>query len=511
MPRCPVCEVRYVQGKTEICPVCGWNVQSLTLLTGLIPEVAEKEATRLQWAKALWNNLQSQREKFHQLQMQLKASGAQNQQIQDQLQQTTQENTSLTERLRQQDITLAHLQADQHPAIEQLPQEEPELEESALEPAAAASDVAGFTPSTSEGEPLETAPVADHQDLLLQPTPQVLEPVYASFRPDSSLETVNMQALMFPSIKPPEPTKAPEQKVAVQKVATISALPLSQIAAQELIQEFVFDVVTLQVQGLDRQQHKAFCFHEFLEADITLEMVLVPGGTFWMGAPDAEDERDSSESPQHEVTIAPFCLSRFPITQKQWRSIAALPKIKRSLSPYPSNFENDDHPVEQVSWYDAVEFCTRLSQKTGRHYRLPSEAEWEYACRAGTTTPFHFGETLLPELANYDGNYTYGEGHQGLYHQETTAIGLFQTANAFGLSDMHGNVWEWCADPWHDNYQNAPTDGSIWQSDEGGTYQVLRGGAWYCLPGLCRSAQRHWNQPDGIGSGIGFRVACQLP
>jgi formylglycine-generating enzyme required for sulfatase activity len=478
MPQCPVCKVRYVEGKTECCPVCSWTVQPLTVLTGLIPEVAEREAVRLQWAKALWNSLHSQREKFHQLQLQCQETVEQVQDIQNQLTQVNQEKIALTDTLHQQEITIANLQASLQRQVEQAHQ--------------------------AQAQPVSVelaAPEPDNQDPLLQPTPQVKFPAQVSSMNSSLLETITLQDLIFP-VEPP----APDQRL-MQKTSAISALPLSPMA----VQEFEFNVVTIQPQGLERQRHKAFCFYESLETDINLEMVLVPGGTCWMGSPESEEERDSHESPQHQVTLDPFFLSKFPITQHQWRAIATLPKIQRSLGPYPSNFESDCHPVEQVSWYDAIEFCARLSQKTGQLYRLPSEAEWEYACRAGTTTPFHFGCTLKPELANYDGNHVYGKGLQGIYRQATTAVGTFQGANAFGLFDMHGNVWEWCADSWNENYQNAPTDGSPWQSDEGATYQVLRGGAWYCLPGLCRSAQRHWNQPDGIGSGIGFRVVCQLP
>ncbi|KAM3108612.1 formylglycine-generating enzyme family protein [Phormidesmis sp. 146-33] len=229
-----------------------------------------------------------------------------------------------------------------------------------------------------------------------------------------------------------------------------------------------------------------------------------------MGSPDTEAERDRNESPHHKVIVAPCAMGKFPVTQAQWRVVAALPKINRSLSLCPSNFEGDDRPVEQVSWYDAIEFCDRLSAHTGHLYHLPSEAEWEYACRAGTTTPFYFGDTISPDQANFDGNYTYGNGLSGAYRQETTAIGTFQTPNAFGFYDLHGNVWEWCADHWHENYEGAPLNGQPWEDEDGGTYRILRGGAWYCLPGLCRSAQRHWNQPDTGGSGIGFRVARSL-
>ncbi|MFM6266048.1 MAG: formylglycine-generating enzyme family protein, partial [Dolichospermum sp.] len=179
----------------------------------------------------------------------------------------------------------------------------------------------------------------------------------------------------------------------------------------------------------------------------------------------------------------------------------------------PSRFKGDGstsltnhRPVEQVSWHDAVEFCARLSNYTKRPYRLPSEAEWEYACRAGTTTPFHFGDTITTELANYDGNYTYGDGPKGVYRGETTEVGSFKIANEFGLYDMHGNVWEWCQDDWHNNYEGAPTDGSAWISNNAKSYKLLRGGSWSYNPGYCRSAYRNYYGAGFGNRSYGFRV-----
>jgi formylglycine-generating enzyme required for sulfatase activity len=162
-----------------------------------------------------------------------------------------------------------------------------------------------------------------------------------------------------------------------------------------------------------------------------------------------------------------------------------------------------------VSWLDVSEFCNRLSQRTGRHYTLPSEAQWEYACRAGTSSPFHFGATITSALVNYDGNATYADGPKGVYRRQTTPVGMFP-ANAWGLYDMHGNVWEWCLDHWHESYEGAPTDGSAWlndsDSDEG--TQLLRGGSWLNNPRNCRSALRDLNRPDNANNYVGFRVVC---
>ncbi|MEA5553296.1 SUMF1/EgtB/PvdO family nonheme iron enzyme [Anabaena cylindrica UHCC 0172] len=240
---------------------------------------------------------------------------------------------------------------------------------------------------------------------------------------------------------------------------------------------------------------------------IGLEMVAIPGGTFIMGSPPEELEHQDDESPQHPVTVQPFFMGKYQVTQAQWRFAAQLPQINRQLKQDPSNFKGANRPVEQVSWEDAVEFCSRLSQYTGRTYRLPSEAEWEYACRAGTTTPFHFGQTITTDLANYDGNYAYGDGVKGIYRKETTEVGSFGVANNFGLYDMHGNIREWCQDDWHSNYEGAPTDGSAWISNnESNDSKLLRGGSWFNIPGHCRSAYRGYYYFGNYL--IGFRVVC---
>jgi formylglycine-generating enzyme required for sulfatase activity len=166
-----------------------------------------------------------------------------------------------------------------------------------------------------------------------------------------------------------------------------------------------------------------------------------------------------------------------------------------------------------VKWIEAVEFCERLSKLTGKDYRLPSESEWEYACRAGTTTPFYFGETITPKLVNYDGNSTYGKSPKGKYRQETTPVGQFPP-NAFGLYDMHGNVLEWCQDVHHDNYNEAPTDGSAWEieGDSDSNERIFRGGSWYFLPRRCRSANRNnYYSVEAIINNIGFRLVSFPP
>jgi formylglycine-generating enzyme required for sulfatase activity len=185
--------------------------------------------------------------------------------------------------------------------------------------------------------------------------------------------------------------------------------------------------------------------------------------------------------------------------------------------------DSEQRPVDNVSWLEAIEFCSRLSQRTGRHYTLPSEAQWEYACRAGTTTAFHFGETITPELANYDGTHKYADGPKGEYRKEATPVGMFP-ANAWGLQDMHGNVWEWCLDHWHHSYEGAPADGSAWlnpaepnnkattkkgnNSDSEQQPRLLRGGSWFNGPRICRSAYRSDFLPVNRSNYFGFRVCC---
>jgi len=285
---------------------------------------------------------------------------------------------------------------------------------------------------------------------------------------------------------------------------------------------FEFEVVTLEVQtsGLfgrntelvkRSRPAKAEYFREALGNNVFLDMVSIPGGSFQMGAAQNEEGANPDEYPQHSVTITPFYMGKFAITQAQWKAISALPKINHDLNSDSAsfdsaNFKGANRPVEQVSWFEAVEFCDRLTQKTGKPYRLPSEAEWEYACRAGTTTPFHFGETLSTDLANYDGNCTYSSGKKGQYREQITDVGSF-SPNALGLYDMHGNVWEWCSNRWHDNYDRVPSDGSDWEAGDS-EYRLLRGGSWYVNPRLCRSAFRLRYMPEYRDISVGFRVVC---
>jgi formylglycine-generating enzyme required for sulfatase activity len=271
---------------------------------------------------------------------------------------------------------------------------------------------------------------------------------------------------------------------------------------------------------LNKRQGRNQCYDEALgDRVLPLRMMQIPAGTFLMGSPEDELERQEREGPQHEVTLSRFFMGKYPITQAQWRAVAALPQVERELKADPSHFKGALNPVESVSWYDAVEFCDRLTILTNRQYRLPTEAEWEYACRAGTPTPFHFGETITTKLANYRGtddermkwSGSYGDGPKGEYREKTTPGDYFGIANAFGLCDMHGNVLEWCQDHWHDNYEGAPTDGSAWIEGGDSKRRILRGGSWYSGPWFCRSAYRSYYGPGGGFGYDGFRVVCSAP
>ncbi|WP_375328754.1 SUMF1/EgtB/PvdO family nonheme iron enzyme [Microcystis sp. BLCC-F210] len=290
---------------------------------------------------------------------------------------------------------------------------------------------------------------------------------------------------------------------------------------KQLLSVFNFEIVRVNAKGeeIKKESKQSQYFREDLGNGITLEMVAIPGGTFLMGSPQDEKDSFGDERPQHEVNVPPFFIGKYPITQAQWRAIASRTDLKvdpsaslrvnLDLNPayFKDRHDSDRRPVEQVSWYDAIEFCARLSKLTGGEYRLPSEAEWEYACRAGTTTPFYFGETIMGELANYNASNTYAEEAKGEYREETTPVGQFPP-NAFGLYDMHGNVWEWCADTWHDNYDGAPRDGSVWTENGDDNRSPLRGGSWFNYPALCRSACRYYDSRRDDYYYFGFRVVC---
>jgi formylglycine-generating enzyme required for sulfatase activity len=322
-------------------------------------------------------------------------------------------------------------------------------------------------------------------------------------------------------------SSSPNEKIVVESGTDSTVISIDHTDPQTL-SDLIYQTVTVsttteadtpETLSIVRKFRRSQCF---TEPAIQLDLILIPGGTFVMGSPLDELGRWDDEGPQHEVTVSTFLMGRYPVTQAQWRAIATRTdlKVKHDLEPDPSEFEEDDRPVEQVSWYEAVEFCDRLSRLTQHTYRLPTEAEWEYACRAGTTTPFHFGETITTDLANYCGEEDesqpdeypghYGNGPKGEYRKTTTPVTHFHPlANAFGLCDMHGNVLEWCLDHWHDNYEGAPVDGSAWLSENENSSRVRRGGSWFSDPRYCRSACRFISNPGFRDHFVGFRVVCE--
>jgi formylglycine-generating enzyme required for sulfatase activity len=225
-----------------------------------------------------------------------------------------------------------------------------------------------------------------------------------------------------------------------------------------------------------------------------MKFVWISPGTFMMGSPPNEEKRSADEIP-HEVTLSRgFYMGVHLVTQEQWQAV---------MGNDPSNFKWENNlPVDTVSWYDCQEFTKRLREKDNMQYRLPTEAEWEFCCRAGTKAPFHFGETISTEQANYDGNFTYGDGKKGKYRKKTTPVGTFP-ANAWGLHDMHGNLFQWCQD-WYGEYPQKDVVDP--QGPGKGDHRVVRGGPWSFGPGGCRSAYRRRFESGCRMDLCGFRV-----
>ncbi len=230
---------------------------------------------------------------------------------------------------------------------------------------------------------------------------------------------------------------------------------------------------------------------------VKFEFVSIPAGKFKMGSPNTEVGRNEVEETQHEVSISGFFMGKYEITQAQWKAVMG-------STNNPSNFKGDNLPIEKVSWNKVQEFITKLNEQTGKTYRLPTEAEWEYACRAGTETPFNTGANITTDQANYDGLYPYDSYPTGIYRERTTDVGTF-APNAWGLYDMHGNVWEWCNDWYGEEYYNdSPSTDP--QGPNTGEFRIIRGGSWYNGAVMCRSARRHAQYPNNTSSYLGFRL-----
>ncbi|CAN2050608.1 formylglycine-generating enzyme [Candidatus Magnetomoraceae bacterium gMMP-1] len=234
-----------------------------------------------------------------------------------------------------------------------------------------------------------------------------------------------------------------------------------------------------------------------------MDFVWIPKGCFKMGSPESEKGRGSDEGPVYEVCLDGFWMGKYEVTNAQYRKF----KSNHNSKSYEGHSLNENNqPVVYVSWNDIQEFIKWLNGKNsnGDKFRLPTEAEWEYACRAGTTTPFYFGETISTDQANYDGNYIYGNGKKGIYRKKTTPVGSF-SENAFGLFDMHGNIWEWCQDIYSSGaYNKHQRFNPIYANS--GSNRVIRGGSWYFNPRGVRCANRHGYSPGDGNDYLGFRL-----
>jgi formylglycine-generating enzyme required for sulfatase activity len=305
---------------------------------------------------------------------------------------------------------------------------------------------------------------------------------------------------------PPKPTPTPTPAIAYAKVGG----PAVRLVAMP------FTTATVDARGTVTKLpgRSVDGFVEELGNGVRLEMVELNSGSFGMGSTEAEidavvadykrynsratREAFTHEAPRHQVTVPGFYMGRYEVTQAQWKAVmGGLPDV---------GFKGDDLPVERVSWNEAVEFCKKLTAKTGREYRLPTEAEWEYAARAGQPTPFAFGPTITPDIVNYNGEYPYGAAAKGANLQKTVPVGSLGVANAWGLFDLHGNVWEWCEDIWHESYQGAPTNGSAWLGGRDSSRRVLRGGSWNGNGRYCRAAGRSRVGPGVRNLNLGLRV-----
>lgn len=322
-----------------------------------------------------------------------------------------------------------------------------------------------------------------------------------------SVELMNANLVTSPSTNIDQPKVSSPFFPSIPMVNfQVNSQPNLELLKPPIKNSFSFETVTINIEssgflGLkkevkyDYQKNQAQSLIFDLGEDILLELVHIPGNQFLMGSSESDSGHYLREIPQHRVNLPTFWIGKYAITQAQW---------ERIMGYNPSHFKGKNRPVERVSWGECMQFSQRLSQITQRDCQLPSEAQWEYACRGNTTTSFAFGDTIITDLVNYDGNYVYHNGLKGEYRRETVNVGSLPP-NLFGLYEMHGNVWEWCLDTWHDNYHDAPDDGSAW-IDYNVDKKILRGGAWNLNPQYCRSALRYWYVPSFRWDNIGLRI-----
>ena len=369
----------------------------------------------------------------------------------------------------------------------------------------------GLQEYTADAEPSATPQVTATATPSAQPTPaptpQPTEQPTATPSPQPTA-TPSVKVTVTPS---PQPTLTPTAQPTAWPSPQPTATPQSKATPMP---------EAIAAACWENETAGAIC----IEPTTGMEFVYVPGGEFWMGCGERESHCHDDEKPRHAVRVDGFWMGKYEVTQAQWETV--MEKNPAFFNPKRVGAETSQHPVEQVSWNDAQMFVTRLNAvsvpqdgmalkalaplrraKVQYIFRLPSEAEWEYACRAGTTTPFSFGATIKTEQANYDGNYTYANGKSGPYRKQTTAAGSLPPNN-FGLYEMHGNVWEWVADTYHGNYTGAPTDGSVWGNAADKKTKIMRGGSWNNQPFNVRSADRNQNEPDSRSRDLGVRVVA---
>lgn len=321
-------------------------------------------------------------------------------------------------------------------------------------------------------------------------------------------------------VSPPSPSNPPVTATPTLRSSQNEPIPPSPTPTSsiQLQKETLNNIITVDSSGKEINRRSAQVQY-FTEDKISLpsgakaiEMALIPAGNFIIGSPSNEKDRLSVESPQTNIKFAsPFYISRYVVTQAQWFTVMGRDYdqdgFKQIFSALDNKFKGDNRPIVEVKWNDAKSYCSKLSELTGKTYRLPTESEWEYSCRAKTTTPFYFGETITPDLANYS---TYFD-RNGTYREVTTDVGSFPP-NEWGLYDMHGNVYEWCEDVWHGSYDQIPKDGSAYLigSNRGRRVErFLRGGSWFHPKGSCRSASREPYSPT-YGYQYGFRIAASF-
>jgi formylglycine-generating enzyme required for sulfatase activity/nucleoside phosphorylase len=319
------------------------------------------------------------------------------------------------------------------------------------------------------------------------------------FQEDSSSHTSQSQRT---EAETQDTTTHSENKIIHQEIE-LTNTQINQSNIQNLSSHnFEYLLVNNRGEVISKEKGQSQYFIEALGDNVELEMIFLQGGQFIMGSINSSE---LNEQPHHKVTIGAFFIGKHQITQAQWKIVSSFPKIKYDLNPEPSYFKGETRPVENITWYEATEFCQRLTKFTDINYRLPSEAEWEYACRANTNTSFSCGETLSKEIANYLENQDFETAEEGKYVNQTTVVMSF-SPNALGLYDMHGNTKEWCNDNWHNNYQGSPLDGSPWLVGGSSLFKVLRGGSCFSKIEDCRSASRYKNLMRDKNYLTGFRI-----